>query len=88
MVAASATVALLRDYPGATVLTIAGAASAALVGYLRVAADQHYLVDVLAGSALGTLVGVAIPLLLHRRLQGPAHAGALRPAPGGVAVVF
>jgi membrane-associated phospholipid phosphatase len=36
-------------------------------GYLRIAADKHYLSDVLTGALLGSAMGVAIPLLLHPR---------------------
>ena len=35
------------------------------VGLLRMHADRHYLTDVLAGAALGTLTGFAVPVLGH-----------------------
>lgn len=36
-----------------------------LTGYLRIASDRHYVTDVLAGGAVGALVGTAVPRLLH-----------------------
>ena len=36
-----------------------------LTGYLRIASDRHYVSDVLAGGAVGALVGTAVPRLLH-----------------------
>ena len=35
------------------------------MGYLRIAADKHYLSDVTVGAVLGTLIGAGIPLLFH-----------------------
>lgn len=46
---------------------VGGFASAATTAYLRVAGDQHYLSDVLLGSAIGTLTGLGLPWLLHYR---------------------
>jgi membrane-associated phospholipid phosphatase len=42
------------------------AAVPALMGYLRVRAGRHYPSDVIAGYALGALVGYAVPAL-HRK---------------------
>jgi membrane-associated phospholipid phosphatase len=42
-------------------------AAAATVGYLRMAADQHFLTDVLVGASIGTLSGLGVPWLLHYR---------------------
>ena len=86
-VAATLTVASLRGYAGAWIAGCAGFAAAAFVGYLRMAADQHYFTDVLAGAAVGGLVGFAIPYLFHGR-KDPAEPGSLRAAPGGVAIAF
>ena len=36
-------------------------------GYLRLAADKHWLTDVLAGAAIGATVGILVPLLFHGR---------------------
>ena len=42
-------------------------ATATTVGFMRVAADQHYMTDVITGAAFGTLAGVGMPWLLHYR---------------------
>jgi hypothetical protein len=59
---------------------------AAATGWLRIAADQHWATDVLAGAAAGTVVGWAVPTFALR----PARERSARvlPAPGGIAVVF
>ena len=44
----------------------AGLTLATLTGYLREAADKHYLSDVLTGAAVGAAVGWAIPYLHYR----------------------
>lgn len=46
--------------PCAATLAVAGG-----VALLRVVADQHYATDVMAGAALGTAVGFAVPYLFH-----------------------
>jgi membrane-associated phospholipid phosphatase len=71
--AAFGTVARLRGDRAAWAVYAAGFTAAAGVGYLRVAADKHWLTDVAAGAAFGTAVGVAVPLVLHRRsAPGPS----------------
>jgi membrane-associated phospholipid phosphatase len=52
------------------------------------AADQHYLSDVLIGAVVGGFVGWAIPRFLHSPEPGTAQAGALRVAPGGLVIAF
>jgi membrane-associated phospholipid phosphatase len=53
-----------------------GFSLAAFVGYLRIAADKHYMSDVLVGAATGTAAGVLIPLLFHPiRKTGDAPSG-------------
>jgi membrane-associated phospholipid phosphatase len=65
------------------VIWAAGLALAATTAYLRMAADRHYLTDVLTGSAVGALGAALIP-----RLTGsfPPRATIL-PQPGGLALV-
>lgn len=53
---------------GLTCAAAVGAASA--TGALRIAADKHYLSDVMAGAALGTLSGWLLPTLLHYGFGG------------------
>gem|GEM_PF-4625413 len=59
-------VATLRGYRVAPLMWSLGLPMAATVAYLRVAADRHYLTDVVAGAGLGTAIGILLPLLLHR----------------------
>ncbi|HEY6475732.1 MAG TPA: phosphatase PAP2 family protein [Polyangia bacterium] len=78
------TVASMRRYRWAPAIWAAGLAAAAVVGYLRIAADRHYFTDVLAGAGAGAAFGVAIPAL-HRQ----TGALALAPLPGnGMSVVL
>src|SRR4029077_11064630 len=42
---------------------IGGVGLAGSTGYLRVAADRHFLTDVLVGAAVGTAVGTLMPRL-------------------------
>ena len=59
-------VASIRGYRWSGVVWGAGLTAAAATGYFRMAADKHYLSDVLVGALIGAGFGVAIPLL-HRR---------------------
>jgi membrane-associated phospholipid phosphatase len=65
LAAASGTVATLRGYRWAPLVWAAGGPLALGTGYLRIAADRHWLTDVLVGMVTGIAVGVAAPLLLH-----------------------
>ncbi len=44
---------------------ISSFAIAGTTGALRIVADQHWATDVLAGAAMGTFSGLAVPYLLH-----------------------
>jgi membrane-associated phospholipid phosphatase len=89
--AAGGTVARLRGYSGWPWVYGVGFAAAAATSYFRVAADQHWLSDVVAGAVVGTAVGIALPLL-HRGGQqsstGDDVAGLVSFAiiPGGLSV--
>jgi membrane-associated phospholipid phosphatase len=61
-----------------------GFTAAAATGYFRMAADKHWLTDVLVGAATGTAVGLAVPWL-HRRQDGPPPV-TVAVAPGWVGV--
>ena len=88
-IAASAgTISSLRGYRSAPWVWAAGMSLATVAAYLRVAGDDHYLTDVLAGAAVGTAVGIAVPRLLHARDDGASGRSALRAVPLGVRVVF
>ena len=78
VVAATVTVAAMRGYPGVGIAAGVGFTLAAGVGYLRIAADQHYLTDILVGAALGGLMGWAIPRVFHSPSPAPSTGTALR----------
>jgi membrane-associated phospholipid phosphatase len=90
LAAAAGTVSDLRGYRSAPFVWGAGMTVAAAVSYLRIAADKHYLTDVLAGAALGTAAGVALPRLMHGRKDGSGGSttATVTAVPLGVVVVF
>jgi membrane-associated phospholipid phosphatase len=54
--------------PGADTAACLGAyGAAAATGVLRIMSDNHYATDVASGAAVGTLVGLGLPWLLHYR---------------------
>ena len=65
MATSSATIAYLRNYRLAPMVLGTQLAAAITVGYLRIAADRHYLSDVMTGAVLGSLIGTLVPLLFH-----------------------
>ena len=73
---AAGTVALMHGYRLAPWILGVGLAIAASTAYLRIAADQHYLTDVLTGAAMGSAFGVGLPYLLHH----PASPASSPPA--------
>lgn len=81
LAAATGTVATMRGYRWAPAAWIGGGVIAAGTGYLRIAAAKHWLTDVLAGMALGAMVGVAVPLVLHKVQDEPTPA-----SPGGASM--
>ncbi|HPM40959.1 MAG TPA: phosphatase PAP2 family protein [bacterium] len=85
LAAASGTVASMRNYSLAPVIWGTGMGIAALTGYLSVAADRHYLTDVIGGAVLGSAFGVAIPYLFHRPREGkpPRASFSFAPVEGG-----
>jgi membrane-associated phospholipid phosphatase len=88
-IAAGATqVARLRGRPGWRWLAVASFAGAAATGWLRVAGDRHWATDVVAGAAVGTAAGLAIPLLVMRPADERGTAVTLVPSPGGLALLF
>ncbi len=66
------TVASIRGYRLAPAIWATGLTFAAATGYLRVAADEHYFTDVLAGAVVGSAIGFAVPWLFHRAERRPA----------------
>jgi membrane-associated phospholipid phosphatase len=67
LVSATATIAQLRGYRSAPYIWAIGLPLAAATGYFRIAADRHYLSDVIVGALVSTAVGIALPRLLHGR---------------------
>lgn len=49
-----------------SVACVVGYAGAAATATLRVMGDMHYATDVLTGAAVGTIVGIAVPLFHYR----------------------
>jgi len=72
----SATIATMRGYKLAPVIWGTGLVFAGSVGYLRIAADKHYFSDVLTGAIVGSLVGVAVPLIFHSPQSNDETSGA------------
>lgn len=65
LAASSGTVASLRNRTEAPYIWATGLMLAGLTSYLRVAADRHYLSDVLMGAAAGSVIGFAVPYIFH-----------------------
>ena len=90
LAAASGTIGELHGYRWAPVAWGVGGALAGVTAYLRIAADKHWLTDVLVGAVVGIGIGVGVPCLFHPALGEPApspvtNANVLRvPAPPAV----
>jgi membrane-associated phospholipid phosphatase len=84
LVGSAATIASLRGYRHAWLLWAVGLPLASTTALLRLAADKHWMTDVLLGSALGLATGILMPTLLHRRI-GPIEAR-VTPMPNGLAL--
>ncbi len=65
---------------------LVGLGTATYIGYLRVAADQHYMTDVLAGAGLGSFSGLVVPMFGARTWKVGQARLAIAPAvaQGGV----
>jgi membrane-associated phospholipid phosphatase len=89
VVVSGSTLFFMQDMPGAPWVLGLGLAAASFTAYLRMAADKHYLSDVLVSAGVGSLVGWAVPYLFHRPgRNGAPQAGDLMPAPGGIAIAW
>lgn len=71
--------ASLQDSQLAPAAWTAAGTLVAVTGTLRLVAEQHYLTDVLAGTAVGAAAGIAVPLL---------HRNGVRMTGNGVALSF
>jgi membrane-associated phospholipid phosphatase len=65
LTASAGTVSGMRGYRATPVIWITGTILTLAAAYLRIAADQHYFTDTLAGAAMGLGVGAGLPLLFH-----------------------
>lgn len=84
--AAATQITRLRGRPAWRWIAVVGFAGAAATGWLRVASDEHWLTDVVAGAAVGTAAGVTVPLLVLRPASAQSPRVTLAPAPGGLAI--
>ncbi len=62
---ASGMVASMRGYRLAPLVWTTGVVLTLSTGYLRLAADKHYLSDVVTGTMIGSAVGFFVPYLFH-----------------------
>jgi membrane-associated phospholipid phosphatase len=79
-------VATMRGRKSAPWLWASGLSLAAVSSWLRIAADRHYLTDVLAGAALGSLMGVSVPVVFHG-VHAPVTVAPQVSASGGGLVI-
>jgi membrane-associated phospholipid phosphatase len=86
--AAATQISRLRGRSGWQWLAVATFGAAAVTGYLRVAADRHWLTDVVTGAMAGTATGLVVPLLAFQPADAPRPLVTLAPAPGGLALLF
>lgn len=78
-------VGLLRGYRFAWLTWAAAVPLALTTATLRMAADKHWMSDILVGAALGSAFAVAVPILFHGR-EGEVPAVRVSPTPNGVSV--
>lgn len=89
LASATATVASMRGYRWAKWAWWIGMPVAGATGYLRMAADKHYLTDVVAGAVIGTAAGVLIPALHDwEAFRGRATATVIPLPKGGGMLAF
>ena len=76
-IASSATtLSYLHGYSSTKYVAIGSGFLAATAGTLRIVGDAHWATDVLTGAAVGTAIGIAVPVLLHPRQSNPQGAAA------------
>jgi membrane-associated phospholipid phosphatase len=89
LAAAAGTVATMRGYRWAPLTWVAGGVLALATGYLRIAADKHWLTDVVTGMAVGVGAGIAVPWVFHRpvtAMDSGSPVVGISPSPGGAAL--
>jgi membrane-associated phospholipid phosphatase len=85
LAAASGTIGALRGYRWAPVSCVVSGTFAATTAYLRIAADKHWLSDVVVGIVIGAGIGFAVPYVFHPAIVEPP-AGSAVGAPNARAV--
>jgi membrane-associated phospholipid phosphatase len=73
---ASGTIGTMRGYRWAPLAWPVGGAVAAMTAYLRIAADEHWLTDVVVGAVVGAGIGFAVPYLFHSAVDDPPRSSA------------
>ncbi len=73
---ASGTIGTMRGYRWAPLAWPVGGAVAATTAYLRIAADKHWLTDVVVGAVVGAGIGFAVPYLFHSAVDNPPRSAA------------
>ena len=74
-IASSATtLSHLHGYSSTKYVAIGSGFLAATAGTLRIVGDAHWATDVLTGAAIGTAIGIAVPVVLHPRQSNPQGA--------------
>ena len=88
--AAAGTISDLRGYGGTPWVWGVGLGLATATGYFRIAADKHYLTDVLVGAGTGLAAGIAIPRVFHPRKKTSSGGAstALTALPLGISGTF
>jgi membrane-associated phospholipid phosphatase len=74
--AASGTIGTMRGYRWAPLAWGVGGAVAVTTAYLRIAADKHWLTDVVVAMAVGAGIGFAVPYFFHSAVDDPPRASA------------
>lgn len=76
LVTSAGLIAHRRHYWTEPYIWIGGGLLAVTTAYLRMAADEHYLTDILTGATIGTVSGIFIPKLMDRFKVVPTTSGA------------
>lgn len=80
LAAASGTISEMRGYRWAAATWSVGGAIAVTTAYLRIAADRHWLTDVLVGAIVGASIGFAMPYVFHSPVDETPRASAFAAA--------